>query len=599
MNQIRISILILLLILAGLSPTSAIDSTIINFKVKIKCNTPEGEDVCVYIENLVGPGKECVFPMEKTSENKWKLSVDLSEIDLTSPVKYKYCRNQDWGSADEAFDNSNLQGMREVSVFGPRTNVKDVVKKWRWLPKKGIIPEINIRSHLTDPPSHLPLQSFICGVELTDYWDDIFRPYIGPTLDKIKKKTNAKWIQYNPITEIKRFYPKPIIEREGAAGTPEEDLIKIITDSHKQGFKVYLYPYTWAFDVTDPSPNYHKNPWWKAYFDQWNPILLYYAQIAQDYNVEMLGFPIAPNIWVISSEEVPIIDNLSRELMKKVRKIYKGKICVQFHYGGVLQWNRDMNVFGDGDYLDFGVWDYFPWRLGDSKNPSVSEMVKILRNGLDGIIPMLNNLKWGKPFILGSIASSSYDGAAMGLASEDDVAAWNPDNPEFPVDLKEQADVYEAILRVITEKKWIAGAFSFTLKYWDAIDKDVNIRGKPTVNVLAKWFGWIQGKFARIEVNKDVLTFKAEIGEEDLISKTFKLRNSGEDTLRYQIKSSQKWIKVKPKRGKSTGEYDEIEVMVDSKRLKKGKHEGEIEIKSSAAYNSPQEIKVNLIISTP
>ena len=70
---------------------------------------------------------------------------------------------------------------------------------------------------------------------------------------------------------------------------------------------------------------------------------MHYAEIAQEYGVEMLGFRMWPDIYSISEDEVPIIDILATNLMNDIRKVYKGKIAVQFWMYG-----PDMNVYSKG-----------------------------------------------------------------------------------------------------------------------------------------------------------------------------------------------------------------------------------------------------------
>ncbi len=78
--------------------------------------------------------------------------------------------------------------------------------------------------------------------------------------------------------------------------------------------------------------------------------------------------------------------------------------------------------------------------------------------------------------------------------------------------------------------------------------------------------------------------------------KIFKVRNSGIDTLSYQISDNRNWMDVFPKNGSSAGEWDEITVNVDSFGLGEGNYSGTVTVSSADADNSPQQLHVYLIL---
>jgi len=385
-------------------------------------------------------------------------------------------------------------GWRSLTVSEKNMTIKDTVTKWRWWPIDGSIPEIDTSSFESTPPDCLPRPSFQSGVMLPDWWKHAWLPDLDPTLDKIANNSKALWVEYSPIPEIIQFYPSPIILREGNNSTPDADLVKIITESHKHGLKVFMNPFPWSINVQDSSPQKHSEAWWRAFEMQWRPIMMHYAQIAQEYGVEMFGFRMWPSIYNLSEDEAPIVDLLARNLLKDIRKVYKGKIVVQFWL-----YSPDMEVYGKGDYLSFLIWPHFPWHLADSKDATVDDMVAKLEDHLDNeLLPARN--KWGKDIIVEQVGVCSYDGANTGEPYFETQLYYYKDDPNIPVDLQEQADGYEAILHALAERSWIAGAYSFNYNYWDSIDKAPSIRSKPAEKVVAKWFRWITN---RADLNRD------------------------------------------------------------------------------------------------
>ena len=455
----------------------------ITFNLELECNLPENEFVSIKFESPLSPIK-----MEKNGE-KWQLSLKL--FNIGENIKYKYCRNSEDGAADEYFETTE-KGWRQINIDNENMVINDTLTKWRWWPIDGNIPQINTEQYLSNCPSFLPKNNYIKGIMLPDWWKHSWIDSLEETLDKIVE-TNSEWIAYCPVPEITQFYPYPLIVREGNNGTSEDDLIKIIEESHKRGLKVFLNPFPFALTVTDTS-DHHSEYWWRKYENQWRPIILYYAQIAENYNVEMLGF----NMWnnLSNNEEIEIIDILSRNLLKDIRSIYSGKICIPF-----FPWGPNLQLFNDADYLSFKIADYWPWKLSDTKNPTVEEILNNLSDGIDNYL--YPNIIKEKPFILTQFSAYSYDGAASGASGDpESLNPWYLDDEAWPIDLQEQADIIEAMLHAFCERNWIEGVFYFGYDYWNSIDKDINIRGKPSENVLKKWYKWINPESVYIKIER-------------------------------------------------------------------------------------------------
>ncbi len=102
-----------------------------------------------------------------------------------------------------------------------------------------------------------------------------------------------------------------------------------------------------------------------------------------------------------------------------------------------------------------------------------------------------------------------------------------------------------------------------------------------------------------IGLDKTTLSFEGVQGESNPTVQTFKIRNSGIETLHYQINVNRQWISVSPPSGDSTGEWDEIQVSVNISNLTRGTYRGSITIHAENASNSPQVITVQLTILSP
>ncbi len=64
--------------------------------------------------------------------------------------------------------------------------------------------------------------------------------------------------------------------------------------------------------------------------------------------------------------------------------------------------------------------------------------------------------------------------------------------------------------------------------------------------------------------------------------------------LVVKLKAMNPWFSIKPKRGSSTGEWDEFTIEVDPTGLSAGVHQGIIEVISKDTVDSPVEISIVL-----
>lgn len=95
------------------------------------------------------------------------------------------------------------------------------------------------------------------------------------------------------------------------------------------------------------------------------------------------------------------------------------------------------------------------------------------------------------------------------------------------------------------------------------------------------------GSIPSIQLDQSSMTFSGS-GEE-----TFKVRNSGEEALTYQVSVDRAWMSASPTSGTSTGEWDDITVTVDASQIT-GDNTGTITVSAEGADNSPQFISVTV-----
>jgi hypothetical protein len=103
----------------------------------------------------------------------------------------------------------------------------------------------------------------------------------------------------------------------------------------------------------------------------------------------------------------------------------------------------------------------------------------------------------------------------------------------------------------------------------------------------------------RIELNKPSLSFTGFALGDNPAPQTFGIRNSGADTLSYEITVNKSWLGVTPTTGASTGEFDTITVSVNNAGLGQGSYAGQLQVRAPGAENTPQYINVTLQLERP
>ncbi len=100
-----------------------------------------------------------------------------------------------------------------------------------------------------------------------------------------------------------------------------------------------------------------------------------------------------------------------------------------------------------------------------------------------------------------------------------------------------------------------------------------------------------------ISVNPKDLTFNASTSGPNPASQNVVVRNSGKQTLNYNITSDSAWLSVNPASGSSTGQEITHSVSVNVAGLAKGTYTGELTVSDPNAVNSPQAVTVQLTVS--
>ena len=197
-------------------------------------------------------------------------------------------------------------------------------------------------------------------------------------------------------------------------------------------------------------------------------VILHYANIAQNENVEIFCIGTELSSATVSKPE------LWKELIKKVRLVYKGKLTY------AANWYEEYDYIEFWDELDYaGLDPYFP--LVASARPDKEELIAVWRDWV-GMIEKWQK-KIDKPVIFTEIGYKS----SVGATDE----PWQH-APIGQLDLKLQSDCYEALVEVFWDRPWLYGIYWW---YWGVnprmggkFNRGFIPQNKPAQDIIQQWY---------------------------------------------------------------------------------------------------------------
>jgi hypothetical protein len=240
--------------------------------------------------------------------------------------------------------------------------------------------------------------------------------------------------------------------------------------------------------------------WWRSLAEANKEFIMTSAELAEKLGVKEISVgemynTLSQPFW---SEDAP--DFMMSEwvqTIKAARKVYSGKMYFDLSSTGgvadknVIKWQYKAvkPVIDETDTISLSIWK----GMSDNCNPTLEELEKNIGEFLDEEVLPIHE-EQGKPVVITGIAFAAADCGSMGNDAYEvnsrEVTPWKPDDGT-PLDMNEQAFVYDAFMRAIADRPWITG--SFTFGYWrhDTQDKQVGVRGKKAQLVLREWYAKI------------------------------------------------------------------------------------------------------------
>jgi hypothetical protein len=427
--------------------------------------------------------------MEPKDPVTWTISIPAGP----DKFGYRYTRDGIGFPTAEEFSPDSEKTFRWPSP-SPGMVINDIVSKWRWFPESGyVMPVIESTANTAGLVKRINNDRFQCGYGFVDFWWSPFHDLVYGT-SVAMHRANGNWIKIMPPIGFNQVEPIPKMNWEAVPDNPiypSGELEYHIAQAQKAGLNVFLVPQCGILNGTlmlDGSKQYSEE-WWRSYFKEMERYSTYFADLAEKAGVKYMAFQ-DNEMW--NSPKAPInIKEKYGEYISNIRQHYSGKLGMVWSLGG--SYKSPAEIFPVG-YLP-EKFDFFaiggPQAIADSRSPSVAEMKGNFATILEKAVKPLY-VKYQKAVILYSAGYPSIDGASSRDFAQDDPAmdVFEVYSDKYQLDLREQAEAFEAIMQVVAETPYITGFYPFN-NYWPTPfpqSKNPTTWGKPADKVMAGWY---------------------------------------------------------------------------------------------------------------
>ena len=448
------------------------------FQVTVPPTTPSGDLVSIQFNPYAWT---VPIPMWPVGNNQWVFKL-FNPPGLGNSLAYRYCRNDQCGSADDSATAGPVNPGRVVSVGQAYQEISDTVSSWQWEPVSsglGAQPIVNKRP-----------QGFVTGMELQPTFHPSWSPFFSNAFASIKG-FHANWAILTPTWTVLRNNPL-VFQQKPGFNALRSDIETQAASAKALNLNIALFP--------NPRFENQANDWrystpsdWNAWFDRYRAFVLYYADIAAASNSNALvlgGEWIPPTLFDGSPEADPRF----RALIAEIRQRFAGQIWWAQPYPGSMQASPSFLDAVDGIYL--------LWSAPLSQNPAapIDEMAVEAGRRLDAdVLPFAISIQ--KLVIVAPVYPSA-GGAISGCvpAPAGGCVDWTalsrpmPDIPSVSLDWQGQTNAYQAVLTAVNDRPWLSGFVG--RGYYPPVslaDKSASINGKPAADLLDYWYAQMLG----------------------------------------------------------------------------------------------------------
>lgn len=420
------------------------------------------------------------YVMTESDTNTW--TAEIPDLDKGDTVFYTYSRNDVGPSSYELNTPDDPSQFREATFSSTPYRIADSVSAWRWLenpqPTGTVIDTDYTIANRNE---------FVMSVTLPAIYTDGYDSFVASTMQQIADQGfHYVTIPYAPRTITAG---DPVTSTQSAIDTPTaEQLDSIITAARAVGLNIILYV-RFPIDpdnisaITADMGGTHDDSYFEGYLTRWREAMRDGVELATEYNAEVV---VLDNPWhdltYVDDDQKAMVNTNVKSLLAIITDGYSGNVTTDYY-----QEDTKLNFY-NSDYIDWVGVTWQPDVTADYE-PTIADMYADATTDFTEFSDINNT--FGKPVFFNQLAVYGWDGAAGAEAEGDpqdsDYNEDYADNANNPIDYQEQADVYEAVFRVLADTDYIIGAATSDYSYITKFSKSASIRDRLAEQVWARW----------------------------------------------------------------------------------------------------------------
>lgn len=465
----------------------------ITFQVTVPQNTPVGDIIYIQFNPY---GWTPPIPMWNQGSNHWAYKL-YGPLNIVGSFGYRYCRNAQCDSADDAQTASPSSPGRNIAPTIAPQDIVDTVNAWMW-PQNAGSPTIVAAA--------IPSRGtgFMAGVELQSYYDPTTPSFITPALQNIQA-IGSNWIIFTPSWTYSRSNPL-VFDAQPGKDPFWGDTLTSTAQARALNLNVAIFPQprfaTNAADFWNSAPR--DSGWWDTWFNHYRAFAVNFADLATQSGSQAL---ILGGDWITPALPSGTLANGSPSgvpadaetrwlnIITEVRQHFHGNVLFAIPYDNNVL-TPPINIMKNVDAV------YLLWtvKLSTSATPNKADMLTEAGNLLDtNIAPIQTQVN--KPFVIAiAYPSASYSATGCIPNGSNGCLDWttlnrpNADIGAINLDLQQQVDIYDAMFNAINARAWVSGFVSRGYYAPAALqDKSASIHGKPATDLLWYWFPRLLG----------------------------------------------------------------------------------------------------------
>lgn len=469
------------------------DTKEITFDLMVPESTPADDSISIQFNPY---GWTESIPMWHLGGQRWAYIL-FSPLDMVDQIGYRYCRAGQCGHADDARTPGEFTSGQIVQTSTDRLGIPDQVEQWAWLESE--LPPVSVTD--TKVPKRGP--EFVAGIEFQEFYHPSWDPLFPAALDDVAE-TGANWLVLTPSWSYTHLTP-PVLEPIPGQDALWGDTFNTIQQAKGREINVALRPVPnfptatsewWASAPRDFS-------WWVSWFDNYRAFALHHADLAARSGAQTL---ILGGEWMLPALPGGTLANGSLSGVPiDAEERYQSIISeVRMRFDGTIAWAlpHPEGLKSPPEFLNSVDQIMLSWSAPLASDAEASaadlqaEAERILTNGVYSLWLTWKPETENKSIII-SLAYPSAGGILTGCLPDPIVECLPPRSlnypaPDYPLlelDMKAQAQAYDAVLAAINSQDWIDGVVSSGYYPPTVLhDKSTSVHGKPAEGVLRSWY---------------------------------------------------------------------------------------------------------------